>query len=102
MHPDWKRTAGEYSAPNFRFGGFVRAESVESDIDEHTCPNYLSRFAMQSLLGGFLHFENLTALIFAAFGAGAMGQFLLVAHRAFRETSGGEEVVRTAEGGAAC
>jgi len=93
MDPDGQRAAGENGAPNLRFGSLIRAEGVECNVDEHTCPT--------SLLGGFLDFENLAALVLAALGAGAMGQLLLVAYRALGEAGGSEKIMGTTIGSAA-
>jgi len=49
-----------------------------------------------SILLGFLDLQHGAAFIHSAFGAGAMGQLLLVAARALGEPGCGEKVVGTA------
>jgi hypothetical protein len=61
----------------------------------------MSMGCSRSKLLGFLHFQNCTAFVLAALGAGAMGQLLLVAVGAFGDTRGREEIMSTAIGGAA-
>ena len=56
---------------------------------------------MLRLLDRFFGFKDSAAPVFAALGAGVMGQFLLVTVRAFRQTAGCEEVVCAAIGGSA-
>jgi hypothetical protein len=53
------------------------------------------------LLGCFLDVQNGTALVSAAFGAGAVRELLLVAVRALGDADGGKKVVRAAKRGAA-
>jgi hypothetical protein len=74
VDPDRQLPAGEDRPANLRLRSFVGAYGVKRNVDEH---------GLWRLLGGFLDIEDGAALVLAALGAGAMGQFLLVAGGAF-------------------
>jgi hypothetical protein len=56
---------------------------------------------MPGLLGCFLDVDDGTALVSAAFWAGVMGQFFLMAAGALRDAYSGQKIMRAAECGAA-
>jgi hypothetical protein len=89
---DRQSFAGENRPANLRLRSFISAYGIQCDIDEH---------GSKKLLGFFLDIKNGASLVFAALGASAMGELLLVTGGALRDAYSGQKVVRAAKGGAA-